>query len=302
MNDSPKNQRLQGESYESKLPIFVHGDLDDYGLNPFEFRLYTRIVRRAGKDGECYESMPHIAKGCRMSEGTLKKVLPRLVELNAVTKVSRPGKSAIYRPNPLDLWKPRSNMTQVKSDLPPRSNMTQHPDLTDLPPRSNMTHEVTPLSSSLEVSPHNNSSGGDGLSSVQDALLSDLTTAVQSEATCRNEARDPGKDKNSALPANWEARAERLGVKPYKPPLLKVVENYPDHIDDAIAALKEAIDNGTQIRDPTKWLTSAIREGYQPEKPCQTQPSIPPIADDVERPVYGTKEYWEWDEKRRQSA
>lgn len=32
--------------------------LDEYGLDPMEYRLYSHIVRRAGKDG-CFESIPN---------------------------------------------------------------------------------------------------------------------------------------------------------------------------------------------------------------------------------------------------
>jgi hypothetical protein len=30
------------------LPIFIHSELDDLGLDPYEFRVYARIARRAG--------------------------------------------------------------------------------------------------------------------------------------------------------------------------------------------------------------------------------------------------------------
>lgn len=33
--------------------IVLHGDLDDYGLDPFEFRLYSHFVRLADQGGAC---------------------------------------------------------------------------------------------------------------------------------------------------------------------------------------------------------------------------------------------------------
>ncbi|WNN92109.1 hypothetical protein [Gloeocapsopsis dulcis] len=50
------NETAIKEKYE--LRLFVPSDLDDYGLDPFEFRIYARIVRRAGKDGFSREGVP----------------------------------------------------------------------------------------------------------------------------------------------------------------------------------------------------------------------------------------------------
>ena len=41
---------------KSELSLFVRREIDDYGLDPYEFRIYARIARRAG-NGEAWESL-----------------------------------------------------------------------------------------------------------------------------------------------------------------------------------------------------------------------------------------------------
>ncbi len=83
--------------------IFVHKDLDDYGLDPYAFRVYGRIVRRAG-NGEAFESNKNMALGCRMSEAQVKRSLKVLVKHQMIAKEKRPGATCIYRVLPRRSW------------------------------------------------------------------------------------------------------------------------------------------------------------------------------------------------------
>ncbi|MHC5827776.1 MAG: hypothetical protein ACYT04_70800, partial [Nostoc sp.] len=83
--------------------IFVHKELDDFGLDPYSFRIYSRIVRRAGK-GEAFESNKNMAIGCRMSEAQVKRSLKTLATHGLIIKESRPGTTCIYRVAPRRNW------------------------------------------------------------------------------------------------------------------------------------------------------------------------------------------------------
>lgn len=49
-----------------ELALFVKREIDDYGLDPYEFRIYAWITRRAG-NGEAWESITNMASACCMA-------------------------------------------------------------------------------------------------------------------------------------------------------------------------------------------------------------------------------------------
>ncbi|WP_009630471.1 hypothetical protein [Synechocystis sp. PCC 7509] len=63
---------------KSELSLFVRREIDDYGLDTCEFRIYARITHRAG-NGEAWESLNNMASACRM---TLSRVRLALQILN----------------------------------------------------------------------------------------------------------------------------------------------------------------------------------------------------------------------------
>ncbi|MBD2683259.1 MULTISPECIES: helix-turn-helix domain-containing protein [Nostoc] len=78
--------------------------LDEYGLDPMEYRLYSHIVRRAGKDG-CFESIPNMAKICLMNEKTLRKALRVLIAAGLIKIAQqRQGKTTIYKVTQSSEW------------------------------------------------------------------------------------------------------------------------------------------------------------------------------------------------------
>ncbi len=51
---------------KSKFCLIVKREIDDYRLDPYEFRIYTQITRLAG-NGQACESLANIASACCMS-------------------------------------------------------------------------------------------------------------------------------------------------------------------------------------------------------------------------------------------
>ena len=82
------------------MATFIASDLDDFGLDPFAFRIYCRLCRRAGESGDAYESVPNMAAGCKMSERQARKSLRELEEMGLIVRFERPGNKSIYRLTP----------------------------------------------------------------------------------------------------------------------------------------------------------------------------------------------------------
>ncbi|AFZ33344.1 hypothetical protein Glo7428_4929 (plasmid) [Gloeocapsa sp. PCC 7428] len=139
-----------------ELRLFVPSDLDDYGLDPFEFRLYARICRRAGKDGEASESVPNMAAACHITVNRARKVLQLLEQAGLIESIERPGNTTLRRPRPQSEWvqpqrlqELRSSFTSAKNNrgnknsTSPKFDSTLPPELTPLP-LSNLTDEGIP--------------------------------------------------------------------------------------------------------------------------------------------------------------
>ena len=59
---------------KSELSLFVRREIDDYGLDPDDFRIYPQITRRAG-NGEAWESLANMASACPISLSRARKTL-----------------------------------------------------------------------------------------------------------------------------------------------------------------------------------------------------------------------------------
>lgn len=84
----------------SERKPFIPRFLDDFGFTPAEFRIVCRISRR----GDCFESIPNIAAGCKLSVKTVKAVIPALTNRGVLVKVSRRGRTSIFRLAPARQW------------------------------------------------------------------------------------------------------------------------------------------------------------------------------------------------------
>ena len=67
-------------SHFSMVPHLV----DDLNLDPYAFRLYVHIVRRAGDGGTCFESTDNLAEHCKMSAGQVSKAKQELKEAGLI--------------------------------------------------------------------------------------------------------------------------------------------------------------------------------------------------------------------------
>lgn len=101
----------------SDFAIVVPSFLDDYGLNPQEYRLYGHIVRRAGKDG-CFESIPNMAAICLMNEKTVRKTLQILITARFIKIAQeRKGKTTIYEITHHSQWMASKHLEKIRQQI-----------------------------------------------------------------------------------------------------------------------------------------------------------------------------------------
>lgn len=87
------------------LPIFIHRELDDYGLDPYEFRVYARLARRADGKGGAYESIANMAKACGMGTTRVRQCLRSLETKHLIVRSDRAGETTVYRLTPKGKWR-----------------------------------------------------------------------------------------------------------------------------------------------------------------------------------------------------
>jgi DNA-binding MarR family transcriptional regulator len=98
------------------LPIFIHSELDDYGLTPIEFRIYSRHARRAGKKG-CMESVAKMAEGCKVSPRSVQLAVKLLLLANLIEREERPGETTIYHLTPRSQWADASQLDNLRKQV-----------------------------------------------------------------------------------------------------------------------------------------------------------------------------------------
>ena len=84
---------------------FIPSSIDDYGLDPYEFRIYCRLERRIGKGSVgCFESVASMARHCQMSQQKVRNALKVLVLAGIAKQEKLPGKTDRYILMPPAHW------------------------------------------------------------------------------------------------------------------------------------------------------------------------------------------------------
>lgn len=68
---------------------FIHSSLDEYGLDPYQFRVYSHLVRRAFPKGTCYPKISTIASTTCMSDRKVQQVLHQLEDKGLIKREAR---------------------------------------------------------------------------------------------------------------------------------------------------------------------------------------------------------------------
>lgn len=129
------------ESKKDFSTCFIHSVLDDYGLTQAQFRVFCRIARR----GECNESAPNIARGCKMNQDTVWDAISFLEAHCLITRKHRPGHTSILTINPVSQWAtPGGKQGVTEKRGHPRNSATGYPKTGDTHPAENEGHKGNP--------------------------------------------------------------------------------------------------------------------------------------------------------------
>lgn len=110
-----ENERVNVKDKRDGFPIFIHSELDDYGLSNAEFRVYSRLARRAGENGIAKESIPNMADTFMVSTQTVRRCLHVLQTCRLINEQRRPGKSTIYTLNPRKVWLDKKQLPEMRA-------------------------------------------------------------------------------------------------------------------------------------------------------------------------------------------
>lgn len=96
--------------------MFVHNLLDEYGLDPYEFRIYAHAVRRTGGklDGKYFASLSKTAEICQMSVRRAQYSLKFLCQAGFLTQEKREGRTDEYRVTPVSQWEKPENLESIR--------------------------------------------------------------------------------------------------------------------------------------------------------------------------------------------
>lgn len=102
---------------------FIHNFLDEYGLDPYEFRLYAHIVRRTGgkPEGVCFASLRKTAEICKMSMRKAQQAMKVLIKANLVTQTKRTGRTDEYRVTSVNNWASKDELDKIRKDAEERT-------------------------------------------------------------------------------------------------------------------------------------------------------------------------------------
>lgn len=119
---------------------FISSALDDFGLDPYAFRVYARIVRRAGTKEGCFESLDNMAKACKMNRKTVYAAIKTLLSHRMIEKEEHVGKPSTYWITPIEEWISTEDLYQQTHPIPDKG----HPTCTvsGTPPIPNQVHHL----------------------------------------------------------------------------------------------------------------------------------------------------------------
>lgn len=91
---------------------FITAALDDFGLDCYSFRIYARIVRRAGTKRGCFESIDKMAKACLISRDRVYAALKLLIKHRLIEKEPHTGKPSNYFLTHPSEWVPLTDLSR----------------------------------------------------------------------------------------------------------------------------------------------------------------------------------------------
>lgn len=105
-------------SDERDLGVFIPSFLDDYGLDPYEFRIYSHIARRAG-GGVCFEGLKGIARCCLMDIKTVRQKVAVLIDMGMLKCSRREGMTHEFTLTRHSEWEHPETLEEIREKHTP---------------------------------------------------------------------------------------------------------------------------------------------------------------------------------------
>lgn len=109
------------------LGAFIPSVLDDYPLDPYEFRVYARIVRRASGKSNTRghdESTTAMGKALACSDRQVRYALQVLERAGLVVRTARPGQSDRFDLTPHEQWVAPDQVAKIRAAVKARKPAT----------------------------------------------------------------------------------------------------------------------------------------------------------------------------------
>lgn len=100
--------------------MFVHSKIDDYGLDPYELRVYGHITRRTGGriDGQAFASIKKMAETCKMSPRKLQYALKVLCMAGMLAKEEdKSRRTNVYKLTRPDNWAHKAQLDSIREKV-----------------------------------------------------------------------------------------------------------------------------------------------------------------------------------------
>ena len=120
MTTSATDQSQQAVKDNNIGVMFVRSDLDEYGLDPYEFRVYGHITRRTGGrvKGTAFSSVKKMAQACGMSTRKLQYALKVLCYAGLLRKENHSEyRTNVYMLNAPELWSAKENLSEIRKSV-----------------------------------------------------------------------------------------------------------------------------------------------------------------------------------------
>lgn len=115
-NFSEKSNSSSQKNTPPTSVAFVHNFLDEYGLDPYEFRIYAHMVRRTGgkAEGVCFASLTKTAQICKMSVRKSQQALKVLIKARLLEQTKRSGRTDEYKVTATSEWVAKEELDKIR--------------------------------------------------------------------------------------------------------------------------------------------------------------------------------------------
>jgi DNA-binding transcriptional ArsR family regulator len=250
----PQKNTSQAENTEVKtkldIAVVIPAILEDYDLMSDEYRIYCRIARRAGSDGDCWESVGNIAAGCNQSERNVRYCLRILEKAGMITRTERESQTTLYKLANYKDWCDPSELPAIRKMVKGGAD--------DAAPPASDAPKGSPSRNPLKGIPNQNHREGVDFDFEGDVDSAIATSNPLEVETKQDTNTQPEPSQPSPDPIVIQLRRASLSFKLNPATRKLITENNPDTVSTALDELETAI-AGAKCKNPAGLFTTIVR-------------------------------------------